>query len=102
MPPTRTRSIIGTSTERASIMWRNGTMPQTYSPPATGVESASDPGILDPLADIDRLLRPPALVDVAHQLDVRADRLADLDHAFDFDLQRGLAGERELGLHLLP
>ena len=37
-----------------------------------------DPGILDPAADIDRLLRPPALVDVAHQLDVGADRLADL------------------------
>src|SRR5436190_1378719 len=41
MPPTRTRSIIGISTERASSMWRNGTMPQTYSPPATGVDSAS-------------------------------------------------------------
>ena len=73
-------------------------MPQTYSPPATGVESASatrarpaeivggrhvlepeqpDPGILDAPADVDRLLRPPALVDVAHQIDVGADRLAD-------------------------
>ena len=29
------------STERASIMWRKGTMPQTYSPPATGVFSAA-------------------------------------------------------------
>ena len=29
------------STERASIMWRKGTMPQTYSPPATGVLSAA-------------------------------------------------------------
>ena len=29
------------STERASIMWRNGTMPQTYSPPAIGVFSAA-------------------------------------------------------------
>ena len=26
-PPARTRSIITISTERASIMWRNGTMP---------------------------------------------------------------------------
>ena len=123
MPPTRTRSTIGTSTERASIMWRNGTMPQTYSPPATGVDSASvtrarpgivvggrhvlepeqpDPGILDAAADIDRLLGPPALVDVAHQLDVRADRLADLDHALDLDRRRRLARQRELRLHLAP
>ena len=98
-------------------------MPQTYSPPATGVDSASrdpreageivggrhvlepeqpDPGILDPPADIDRLLRPPALVDVAHQLDVGADRLADLDHALDLDRRRRLAGQRELRLHLAP
>src|SRR5262245_7887413 len=41
MPPTRARSIITMSTERASIMWRNGTMPQTYSPPAIGVLSAA-------------------------------------------------------------
>ena len=27
MPPERTWSIITMSTERASIMWRNGTMP---------------------------------------------------------------------------
>jgi hypothetical protein len=33
----RARSIMTMSTERASIMWRKGTMPQTYSPPATGV-----------------------------------------------------------------
>ena len=94
------------STERASIMWRNGTMPQTYSPPATGVDSArvmrerpgiivgrrhvlepeeADPGIFDAPADIDRLLGTPALVDVAHQLDVGADRLTDLDHPLDLD-----------------
>src|SRR5437868_4814964 len=41
MPPERTWSIITISTERASSMWRNGVMPQRYSPPATGVDSAS-------------------------------------------------------------
>src|SRR5262245_1225617 len=35
-----------------------------------------DPGVFDPLTDIDRLLDPPALVDVAHQIHVGADRLA--------------------------
>ena len=41
MPPARSRSTMTISTERASSMWRNGTMPYTYSPPATGVSSAS-------------------------------------------------------------
>ena len=36
----------------------------------------SDAGVLDPPADIGRLLRPPPLVDVTHQLDVRAERLS--------------------------
>jgi hypothetical protein len=39
--PTRTRSIMTISTERASTIWRKGTMPQTYSPPATGVASGA-------------------------------------------------------------
>jgi NAD(P)-dependent dehydrogenase (short-subunit alcohol dehydrogenase family) len=39
--PLRTRSIMTISTERASTIWRKGTMPQTYSPPATGVASAA-------------------------------------------------------------
>src|SRR5206468_12382537 len=56
----------------------------------------ADPGILDATADIDRLLWPPALVDVAHQLDVGTDRLADLDHALDLNGGRGLARQREL------
>ena len=47
-----------------------------------------DPGVLDPLADVDRLLRPPALVDVAHQIHVGADRLADQAGLLD------LAGRR--------
>src|ERR1051326_3271626 len=41
MPPERTWSIMTISTERASSMWRNGVMPQRYSPPATGVDRAS-------------------------------------------------------------
>ena len=40
-PPTRARSIMTMSTECAWIMWRNGAMPQTYSPPAIGVLSAA-------------------------------------------------------------
>ena len=43
----------------------------------------ADPGILDPAADIDRLLGPPALVDVAHQIHVGADRLADQARLLD-------------------
>ena len=95
-------------------------MPQTYSPPATGVDNAAvtrakpgiivrgrhvfepeeaDPGIFDPAADIDRLLDPPALVDVAHQLDVGADRLAHPPHALDLLGGCGLAGQRQLRLH---
>ena len=98
-------------------------MPQTYSPPATGVDNAAvdpgeageivgrryifepeeaDPGILDPLANIYRLFRPPALVDVAHQFDVGADRLAHPPHALDLLGRRGLAGQRHLRLHLTP
>ena len=102
-PPTRHRSIITKSTQRASIMWRNGTMPHTYSPPAIGVDSAAvtrarpwiivarrnvlqpeQPDILDAAADVDRLLRPPTLVDVAHQFDVRPDRVAHHAHAAHF------------------
>ncbi len=96
-------------------------MPQTYSPPATGVESAAvtraspaivvcrrhvlepeqaDPGVFDPAADVDRLLDPPALVDVAHQFDVGADRLAHPPHPLDLLGRRCLPGQRELRLHL--
>jgi len=43
-----------------------------------------DPGVFDAFADIDRLLDPPALVDVAHQIHVEADRLADQPGLLDF------------------
>ena len=37
----------------------------------------ADTRVLDTLADIDRLLDPPTLVDVAHQIHVGADRLTN-------------------------
>jgi len=60
----------------------------------------SDPGILDAAADVDRLFRAPALVDVAHQLDVRTERLAHRLGALDFLRRGGWGGERELHLGL--
>jgi hypothetical protein len=44
----------------------------------------ADPGVLHPLADVDRLLDPPALIDVAHQIHVGADRLPDQPRLLDF------------------
>ena len=58
----------------------------------------TDPGILDPLADVDRLLRPPALVDVAHQIHVGTDRLADQPSLLD--LARRRSDARQAKLHL--
>jgi hypothetical protein len=43
----------------------------------------------------------PALVDVAHQIDVRADRVADFACALDFLRGRGITRQRKLHLHLL-
>jgi hypothetical protein len=60
-------------------------MPQTYYPPA----------------DVDRLLDPPALVDIAHQLDVGPDRLAHPPHPLDLLGGSGVAGQRQLCLHLV-
>jgi hypothetical protein len=50
------------------------------------------PGLLDAAADIDRLFRPPALVDVAHQVHIGADRLADQPRLLDLPGRRGRAG----------
>ena len=44
---------------------------------------------------------PPALIDVAHQFDVRPDRLAHHAHAAHFVGRRRIARQRHLGLHLL-
>jgi hypothetical protein len=56
--------------------------------------------ILEPPAEVDGLVHGPALVDVAHEIDVRADRLADPARAFDLDRRCRLARESELHLHL--
>jgi Transposase DDE domain len=56
--------------------------------------------VLDVPADVDRLVHAPALVDVAHQVDVRADALAHAPDALDFVPGRGVARQRELSLHL--
>src|SRR6185312_11336537 len=56
--------------------------------------------ILDPAADVDGLFGTPALVDVAHQLDVRPDRFTDDADAADFLSDGRVAGQRHLGLHL--
>jgi hypothetical protein len=55
---------------------------------------------LDAPADIDRLVDPPALIDVAHQVDVRADGFAHAPDALDFTLRRGVPRQGELRLHL--
>ncbi len=60
----------------------------------------ADPGILDAAADVDRLFGPPALVDVAHQIHVGADRLADQASLLDFARWRGHAREAQLHLGL--
>ena len=60
----------------------------------------ADPGILDTAADIDRLLGPPALVDVAHQIHVGAAGLADQLGLFDLARRRGDAGQAQLHLGL--
>jgi len=44
----------------------------------------ADAGVFDPPTDVDRLLDPPALVDVAHQFHVRADSLANEPGLLDF------------------
>ena len=59
-----------------------------------------DPGILDPLADVDRLFRPPALVDVAHQIHIGPDRLADQPRLLDLARRRGDARQTQLHLGL--
>ena len=46
-----------------------------------------DPGVFDATPDVDRLFWAPALVDVAHQFDVRAKRTAH--HPRPLDLFRG-------------
>ncbi len=56
--------------------------------------------VLDSPADVDRLVHAPALVDVAHEVDFRADGLADKPGALHFALRRRIAGQRELHLHL--
>ena len=56
--------------------------------------------VLEPPADVDRLMHAPALIDVAHQVDVRADRLAHQARALDLARRRGVARQRELHLHL--
>ena len=56
--------------------------------------------LLGPPADIDRLLGAPALIDVAHQLDVGADGIAHHPHAADFLRRRRVAGQGHLGFHL--
>ena len=60
----------------------------------------ANPGILDPAANVDRLLDAPTLVDVAHQLDVGPDRLAHPPHALHLLARCGLTGQRQLRLHL--
>ena len=52
------------------------------------------------MADVDRLLDAPALVDVAHQLDVRPDRVAHHAHSPHLLGGRRTARQRHLRLHL--
>ena len=59
----------------------------------------ANPGVLDAAADVDRLLDAPALVDVAHQLNVGSDRLAHPLHALDLLGGCSLARQRQLRLH---
>ena len=56
----------------------------------------ADSGIFDSLADIDRLLDSPALVDIAHQIHIGPDRLADEPGLLDFARRRGDARQPEL------
>jgi hypothetical protein len=60
----------------------------------------ADPGIFDPLTDVDCLFDAPALVDVAHQIHIRADCLANEPGLLDFAGGRGGAGQAELHLGL--
>src|SRR4029077_8354912 len=60
----------------------------------------ADTGVFHPLADVDRLLDPPALIDVAHQIRVGADRLADQASLLNLARRRGDAGQPELHLGL--
>src|SRR5207344_3288632 len=56
--------------------------------------------VLDPRADVDRLLDPPALVDIAHEVDARSDALAHLADAVYLYGGRSVPGQGELRLHL--
>ena len=60
----------------------------------------ADARLLDAMADVDRLLGPPALVDVAHQLDVGPDHVADHLDAAHLVGRRRIAEQAHLGLHL--
>src|SRR5260370_26866287 len=57
---------------------------------------APTPGVLVRLAEMVRVMDPPALVDVAHQIHVRADRLADEPGLLDFARRRRDARQAEL------
>src|SRR3972149_5253384 len=56
--------------------------------------------VLDPPADVDRLVHAPALIDVAHEVDIRSDRLANKPRPLHLALGRRVARQRELHLHL--
>ena len=56
--------------------------------------------VLHTLADFDRLMRRPALIDIAHQIDLRPDRRAHKTRPLDFLFRRRVAGKRQLRFHL--
>ena len=60
----------------------------------------ANPGVFDPPADVDRLLDPPALIDVAHQIHLRPDRLANESRLRDFAGGRGDTRQAELHFRL--
>ena len=102
------------------MVWRNGVMPYKHSPLANGrgqgishprqagiivmhghVFEPKEMHVFDTLADIDGLIHRPALIDVAHEVDIRPHRCAGQARALGFLRRRYVTGQRHLGFHLL-